>query len=165
MTHSPTYTTPDGRWRWDGDEWVESRFSWPGSVRLARLAWLASIAALWSLTWQNPWSTGAPSLPVFAAACAATMVFGGVLARRGQEGLIRRAAIGGVLVIGIASILAFGFTAAVGGGGVGAFFGMTVAVMVFGSVVIIALGTIGFWLLVLLLWIGTKLSARVRSGR
>jgi hypothetical protein len=164
--HTPTFTTPDGRWLWDGDAWVEARQSWPASVRRARLSWFASITALWLLAWLHPWwSMFTPSFAVFAAACAATVAFGGVLARRGQEGLIWRAAIGGVLVLGGASIVAFGVAAAISGGGIGGFFGVILAVMVFGSIVIVALGTIGFGLLVLLLKVGARLSARPRRGR
>jgi hypothetical protein len=128
--------------------------------------WLASITALWILTWAHPWSMVVPSIATFAMACAATLVFGGELARRGHERLIPRAAFGGILVLGIASIVAFGVSAvATSGGGVGGFFGAALAVMVFGSIVILALGVVGLWLLLLLLMGGAKLSSSRRTGR
>jgi hypothetical protein len=165
VIHTPTNTTPDGRWLWDGEGWVEARLSWPASVRRVHRTWFASITALWLLTWIHPWATLTSSFAVFAAACAVTVVFGGVLARRGEEWLIRRAAFSGVLVLGLASITAFGVSAAISvGGGVDGFLGVILGVTVFGSIVIIGLGTGGFWLLVFLLKSGAKLSTRLQKG-
>jgi hypothetical protein len=163
---TPTTETPDGRWRWDGEEWIETPpRRWPASLRRQRVGWLASIVALWILTWCHPWSTSIDlSIVAFAVASVITLVFGGVLAARGHERLIPRAACVGVVVLCVSSILAIGIAAAVSVGIVELFPAMA-ATMVFGSIVIVALGALGFSYLALLLWSGAKLARHLPHNR
>lgn len=165
----PTRATPDGRWRWDGEEWIELRPDrrWPRALRRPRRAWLTSITTLWILTWWQPYlgateGSGrrvAVGLATFAVACAVTVAFGGLLATPGRAPLRTRAATSGVVVLGIASIAAIGVDAA-GSGGIGQLVPTIVATILFGSVVIVASGAVGFVLLRCLLWIGTALATR-----
>ncbi|HEV3212015.1 MAG TPA: hypothetical protein VGZ03_01325 [Acidimicrobiales bacterium] len=167
---TPPTSTPDGRWFWDGEGWIEARprTRWPASSRPPLFGWLASIVALWLLTWCHPYPWSATqidlSIAVFALASLSTLVFGGVLATHGHERLIRRAAFVGVVVLCASSILAIGIAAAVSVGIV-ELVPAIAATMLFGSIVIIALGAVGFSYLALLLWSGAKLAAHLPPRR
>lgn len=157
-SRSDPTVTPDGRWQWDGEMWIESTPKWPPDLRRPRLAWWASITPLWILTWWHPWGPSTDlRISVFALACFATVVFGAVLRRRGHPWLIRSAAFSATFVLAVTSVLALGVGGAIRGGPV-AFFGSVLFVTVLGSPVICAAAVSGFWLLVLLLWSGSTLA-------
>jgi hypothetical protein len=162
--------TPDGRWLWDGEDWVKlPPRRLPPRLRRQRLAWLVSIVALWILTWWHSWSAAGVDLAIgcFSAASLLTIAFGGLLGARADERRILRSALVGVTVLGASSVLAIAAGFAIHDG-IGEFLPAIAGVLAYGSLVIPGLSVIGFLYLALLLWVGARLSwllARAGSGR